>query len=240
MVQNKCSICGGYFYENGNSLTDGSSGEGVAWLAKSLKNAAIKPICPDCRRAGYTADGGAKAAEKAREAERAKARDAERAAEDKRKKEIHQAALQEIRDYVFDDSSDDTFTRSITVFMDDYASCNPGLFADRDYKKVYKKRIEKELKGLQVSNPDKAEKLSAAYENAEKVLKEKSRTRLITSAIIFGGVLIAFTIMCLATMKYNSMGERILVGIFLGGALGLGFASIPQVAGKSKTKEEDV
>lgn len=41
--------------------------------------------------------------------------------------------------------------------MDDYMEYNPGLFADGDYKKAYKRRIKSELKIQKTSNPERAQ-----------------------------------------------------------------------------------
>lgn len=187
-----------------------------------------KPICPDCKRAGAFGGGSTyadKAAAKIAEEEAANRRIAAA-------KAAHKAAIQEIKNYVFDDSSDEAYTRSVMNFMDDYKECNPGLFADVDYKKAYKRKIENELKLQKTSNPERAEKLKSLYEEAAETMKKRLRTRFIISGVI---VLVAI-IACVILMVYS--GESVGTGIVVGAFFGLFFSCLPHI-GFGKKKEDD-
>lgn len=226
----KCSICGRTYSESGSFL-GGNYGNGVAFVAGLAK----KPICPDCKRAGafsgagngggtnYSDKAAAKIAEENAERERAKAA-----------KAAHKAAVQEVKNYVFDDSSDEAYTRSAMNFMDDYQECNPGLFADGDYKKAYKRRVENELKLQKNSNPERAEKLKSLWEEASQTMKKRLRTRFIISGVIF----IVSTIGCgivFASGGGYSFGEGLLCGAFFGFVFG---GILPHI-GFGKKKEDD-
>ena len=117
-------------------------------------------------------------------------------------------------------------------FMDDYKECNPGLFADGDYKKAYKRKIENELKLQKTSNPERAEKLKSLYEEAAETMKKRLRTRFIISGVI---VLVAI-IACVILMVYS--GESVGTGIGAGAFFGLVFSCLPHI-GFGKKKEDD-
>lgn len=227
----KCSICGAYFLGDAKLFS--------------------KNVCPDCKRQGLgvspkeaakAAAANAKAEAKAEEA-RIKAQvkaeeEAERRAEAKIKAAAHKQAIQNIKDYVFDDSSDEEFNKSIIIFMDGYSECHPGILADNDYKKAYKSRVEKELKVLKVSKPDYAEKLNSHYQEAVEALKKKTKTRLIISAVIIGIAMIALPIFLISDGS-SSIGSSIGLGILGGLVFGSIFATIPQSSiGKTKTNDE--
>ena len=222
----KCSICGRMYSQSGLL---GDSDKGIQFMASMVK----KPICPDCKRAG--AFGGGNGGGGSTYADKAAAKIAEEEAENRRikaAKAAHKAAIQEIKNYVFDDSSDEAYTRSVMNFMDDYIECNPGLFADGDYKKAYKRKIENELKLQKTSNPERAEKLKSLYEGAAETMKKSLRTRFIISGVI---VLVAI-IACVILMVYS--GESVGTGIGAGAFFGLVFSCLPHI-GFGKKKEDD-
>lgn len=222
----KCSICGRMYSQSGLL---GDSDKGIQFMASMVK----KPICPDCKRAG--AFGGGNGGGGSTYADKAAAKIAEEEAENRRikaAKAAHKAAIQEIKNYVFDDSSDEAYTRSVMNFMDDYIECNPGLFADGDYKKAYKRKIENELKLQKTSNPERAEKLKSLYEEAAETMKKRLRTRFIISGVI---VLVAI-IACVILMVYS--GESVGTGIVAGLFFGLFFSGLPHI-GFGKKKEDD-
>lgn len=136
----------------------GDRDAGIRFVASMVK----KPICPDCKRASKFSGGNGEyeAGGSSKYADKAAAKIAEENAARERLKEqqaAHKAAIQEVKNYTFDDSSDEAYTRSLMNFMDDYMECNPGLFADGDYKKAYKRRIKSELKIQKTSNPERAQ-----------------------------------------------------------------------------------
>lgn len=222
----KCSICGRMYSQSGLL---GDSDKGIQFMASMVK----KPICPDCKRAG--AFGGGNGGGGSTYADKAAAKIAEEESQNRRieaAKAAHKAAIQEIKNYVFDDSSDEAYTRSVMNFMDDYIECNPGLFADGDYKKAYKRKIENELKLQKTSNPERAEKLKSLYEEAAETMKKRLRTRFIISGVI---VLVAI-IACVILMVYS--GESVGTGIVAGLFFGLFFSGLPHI-GFGKKKEDD-
>ena len=222
----KCSICGRMYSQSGLL---GDSDKGIQFMASMVK----KPICPDCKRAG--AFGGGNGGGGSTYADKAAAKIAEEEAQNRRieaAKAAHKAAIQEIKNYVFDDSSDEAYTRSVMNFMDDYIECNPGLFADGDYKKAYKRKIENELKLQKTSNPERAEKLKSLYKEAAETMKKRLRTRFIISGVI---VLVAI-IACVILMVYS--GESVGTGIVAGLFFGLFFSGLPHI-GFGKKKEDD-
>lgn len=222
----KCSICGRMYSQSGLL---GDSDKGIQFMASMVK----KPICPDCKRAG--AFGGGNGGGGSTYADKAAAKIAEEEAQNRRikaAKAAHKAAIQEIKNYVFDDSSDEAYTRSVMNFMDDYIECNPGLFADGDYKKAYKRKIENELKLQKTSNPERAEKLKSLYKEAAETMKKRLRTRFIISGVI---VLVAI-IACVILMVYS--GESVGTGIVAGLFFGLFFSGLPH-SGFGKKKEDD-
>ena len=222
----KCSICGRMYSQSGLL---GDSDKGIQFMASMVK----KPICPDCKRAG--AFGGGNGGGGSTYPDKAAAKIAEEEAENRRikaAKAAHKAAIQEIKNYVFDDSSDEAYTRSVMNFMDDYIECNPGLFADGDYKKAYKRKIENELKLQKTSNPERAEKLKSLYKEAAETMKKRLRTRFIISGVI---VLVAI-IACVILMVYS--GESVGTGIVAGLFFGLFFSGLPHI-GFGKKKEDD-
>ena len=225
----KCSVCGRNFYVGGRTGELNDAGFGL--ITKTIK----KPICPDCKRAGAFSGGGngggtnysdkaaAKIAEENAERERAKAARA-----------AHKAAVQKVKNYVFDDSSDEAYTRSAMNFMDDYQECNPGLLADGDYKKAYKRRVENELKLQKTSNPERAKKLKSLWEEASLTMKKRLRTRFIISGVIF----IVLTIGCgilFASGEDHNFGE----GVLCGALFGLVFGGVFPHIGFIKKKEDD-
>ena len=219
----KCSICGRMYSQSGLL---GDSDKGIQFMASMVK----KPICPDCKRAGAFGGGGSGGGGSTY-ADKAAAKIAEEEAANRRIAAA-KAAIQEIKNYVFDDSSDEAYTRSVMNFMDDYKECNPGLFADGDYKKAYKRKIENELKLQKTSNPERAEKLKSLYEEAAETMKKRLRTRFIISGVI---VLVAI-IACVILMVYS--GESVGTGIVAGAFFGLFFSCLPHI-GFGKKKEDD-
>ena len=223
----KCSVCGRMYSQSGLL---GDSDKGIQFMASMVK----KPICPDCKRAGAFGGGG-NGGGGSTYADKAAAKIAEEEAANRRieaAKAAHKAAIQEIKNYVFDDSSDEAYTHSVMNFMDDYKECNPGLFADGDYKKAYKRKIENELKLQKTSNPERAEKLKSLYDEAAETMKKRLRTRFIISGVI---VLVAI-IACVILMVYS--GESVGTGIVAGVFFGLFFSCLPHI-GFGKTKKDD-
>ena len=70
--------------------------------------------------------------------------------------DLNKAAVQAVKDFQFDES----FNRSAVTFIEEYKTCNPGLWEDKDYKRAYKQRIENELKILKTSNDCMYQKLN--------------------------------------------------------------------------------
>ncbi len=228
MANAKCSICGRTFY-NGDWSAKG--GAGAAALVGMVK----KPVCPDCKRAGAFSGGGNNGGGSSNAADKAAAKIAEENADRERieaAKAAHKAAVQEIKNYVFDDSSDEAFIRSVMNFMDDYQECNPGLFADKDYKKAYKRRIENELKLQKNSNPEKAEKLASLWKEASKTMKKRLRRRFVFSIVI---IFIA-AIGC--SIWFTASGDNPGTGLLCGAFFGCIFGSLPHW-GIGKKKEDD-
>lgn len=224
----KCSVCGRMFSAGG---LVGDSDPGIRFVAGLV----AKPVCPDCKRAGAFSGGGNGGGATTQYSDKAAAKIAQEKADEERikaAKEAHKAAVQAIKNYAFDDTSDESYTRSAMNFMDDYQECNPGLFADGDYKKAYKRRYENELKMQKNSNPERAEKLASLWEEASKTMKKRLRTRFIISGII---VLVAI-IACIALMLYS--GESAGTGIVAGLFFGLVFSCLPHI-GFGKKKEDD-
>ena len=225
----KCSICGRMYSQSGLL---GDSDKGIQFMAGLVK----KPICPDCKRAGAFS-GGTNGGGSTKYADKAAARIAEENAARERieaAKAAHKAAVQEVKNYTFDDSSDEAYTRSVMNFMDDYKECNPGLFADGDYKKAYKRRIENELKLQKTSNPERAEKVKSLYEEAAETMKKRLRTRFIISGVIFVVATLGCGILFAAGGDYT-FGEGLLCGAFFG----LVFGGVLPHIGFGKKKEDD-
>lgn len=226
----KCSVCGRMYSANGLL---GDSDAGIRFAASLIK----KPICPDCKRASKFSggNGGYEAGGSSKYADKAAAKIAEENAARERLKEqqaAHKAAIQEVKNYTFDDSSDEAFTRSLMNFIDDYMECNPGLFADGDYKKAYKRRIESELKMQKTSNPERAEKIKSLYEEAVETMKKRLKTRFIISGVIVIVVIIAGIIFAV------SAGESVGTGIGIAAIFALIFCWIPHIVGKNKEDNE--
>lgn len=222
-----CSICGRQYYEKSSLLSQVSGAasasrelrdsSAIASLGLDLlhkgKNAASgkRDICPDCIRAGYSADVSSSSSKSSNNAEI------------ERKNAFHKEAVNKIKEFEF--SEDDTeFVRNANSIIDDYLECSPGLLADGDYKKAYKKRIEYELKVLKDTNPEHYEKLNTLWKEASAKMKKGLLIRLIIS----GAILLVFTIV---------------VGIKAGGlvyglGVGLIFGVFPQFGFKSKESKE--
>ncbi|MEE3411265.1 MAG: hypothetical protein VZQ47_03105 [Treponema sp.] len=222
----KCVVCGRkYYYEGTNTrallnlMGVGDIAAGAAKLATGQKN-----ICPDCRRAGYTNEsvGGGRSASTGGGSDG-----------DQERKERHNAALQAIKDFQFDESDETSFHRSAAMFMEDYKSCYPGLFADWDYKKTYKQRIETEIRVLKDANPAYAEKLSVLYDETKAAIKAKLKFRLIISAIVVGAGALAGGIMRAVSSKSI---DGFLEGLAIGFFIGLFLSILPQIGFASSTK----
>ncbi len=231
----KCKICGGKFVKDATML----SCMGFDFREK---------ICPECKRAkAFSGNGnegcgkggsflggvvggiaGASAAKKAAKEAEEEARTAER-------KERHRAAIAAIKNFQFDESDEENFNRSAIIFLDEYNTCNAGLMADNEYKKVYKQRIESEIKILKTNNPVFAEKLQNLYTDAKAEMKAKLKTKLIISGVIFGITTIGGLVLGITdVIDGMNAGYGLLAGV-MGGLV---FSSLPQM-GSSDNRRED-
>lgn len=240
MSRMKCSICGGFYFD------DDMKELGLGGLEVVFRG---KQICPDCKRAQAMSGGksgaasnkdvradvaAAKAAQAAAEAEKAKIEAEEerkRREEIERKEEAHKQAIRQIKEFVFPED-DAEFSRAVNTLIDDYLDCTPGFFDDGDYKKAYQKRMEMELKILKDSNPTRYEKLNALWTEAYATMKQKLKIRLIISGGLFAASTIFFGIGF--ALSGSNFFEGLLVGLTFGAILGF----IPQKSFKSKTDKE--
>lgn len=239
----RCSWCGRTYKHKGGSVARFLGGDLLGDAVTGIAGFAGDNYCSEACRQAAQGSGGSDGSSAKAEAARIKAQaraeeEAEERAEAKRKEAAHKQAIQNIKDYVFDDSSDENFDKSVITFMAGYSECHPGIFADGDYKKAYKSRVEKELKLLNLSKPDYAEKLNSHYQEALETLKKKTKTRLIISAVIIGIAMIIlpiFIIVCGSSSIGSSIGSGLFGGLVFGGI----FATIPQTSiGKTKTADE--
>ena len=107
--------------------------------------------------------------------------------------------------------------------------------ADRDYKKTYKQRADRELKFLKDSNPAHFDKFNELWEEASATMKKKLKIRLIISGVIIGVIVIGLGIYEAADNKNFFVGA--LCGLPLGGMLSI----LPHMSngfGKTKTDDE--
>ncbi len=233
-IKLKCKVCGRTFYKESSM---GSMSEGYAALA----SLAAEKVCPDCKRAqafgGGSNNGDSEAARVKAEAAREKAEAARKEAEAqreeaKRKAEAHKEAIQNIKNYEFQED-DSEFNRSVNNFCDDYLDCSAGLFKDADYKKAYVRRAENELRNLKDSNSAHYKKFNESWSEAVATMKNKLKTKLIISGSIVGVSVIALGIFFATQPGYNFF-----MGAGTGLIFGLIFGAIPHVLGNSKTDEE--
>ena len=175
--------------------------------------------------------GGIASAAAARKAEKEAQEQAEQAVREAK----HKAAMQAIKNFQFDYSSEDSFNRSAITFLDEYNTCNAGLMADNEYKKVYTKRVKSELKILKNQNPAYAEKLEKLFAQARAEMKKKLTKKLIASAIVFGVTVILGLI-----WGISGVTEDVTAGVGLGAGLlaGFIFSTLPQM-GFSNNRRED-
>lgn len=231
----KCKICGRKFVKD-------------ATITSSLGFDFREKICPECKRAktfsGNGNEGGGKGgsllggvvggiagAAVTRKAA-AKAEEEARAAEREAK---HQVAIAAIKNFQFDESDEESFNRSASMFLDEYNTCNAGLMADNEYKKVYKRRIESEIKILKTNNLVFAEKLQNLYADAKAEMKAKLKTKLIISGVIFGIITVGGLIWGITGVTDDiNAGTGLLAGV-MGGLV---CAALPQI-GFSNNRRED-
>ena len=249
----KCSVCGRRYWQESSGLAKFS---GVAGAAEEMSQSALfgagvkliragakaasgkKDICPDCRRAGYGDgnSGGGSGGSSAAAAEEA-AEEAARREEQKRKEAAHKEAIRNIREFEFDED-DDGFVKSAHRFADDYCDCHPGLLADGDYKKEYKKRAARALKELKDTNPEHYEKFNSIWEEAVATMKGRLKKRLIITAALEGVSALAVAIVLVSS---SGKAKDFFIGLFLGLFFpGMCISFIPQMSAfhKSKTDEE--
>lgn len=234
----KCDICGRKYWQDSSGFAKFTGAANVAkdWEGTIFGDAAKlvragakaasgkKNICPECMRA--QAFAGGTVIETNSEAKKDPIRE---------QKAKHKSALNEIKDYVFDESSDSAFFRSAAKFANDYTECAGGFFQDREYKKFYIKRFETELKLLKETNYERYEKLNEVFEEAKKDMKKKLKIRFIISSVIFGTCLIGLLLLFIIE---NDV-EMIPLGIFTGFIFGLILGAIPQCSfGNTKTQNE--
>lgn len=235
----KCKVCGRKFMAD-------------VTITSSIGFDFREKICPECKRArAFSGNGNANsgkggsmlggiaggilgaAAEKNDERKSAaRAEEEARAAERKAK---HQAAISAIKNFQFDETDEDSFNRSAIMFLDEYQTCNAGLMADNEYKKVYKKRIESEIKILKTNNPSLAEKLQTLYADAKAEMKAKLKTKLIISGVIFGVITVGGLIWGITGVTDDiNAGTGLLAGV-MGGLV---CSALPQI-GFSNNRRED-
>ncbi len=171
---------------------------------------------------------GAAAARKAEKEAQEKAEQAEREAR-------HKAAIQAIKDFQFDYGDDESFNRSAIMFLEEYNTCNAGLMADTEYKRVYTKRVKSELKVLKTQNSAYAEKLENLFEKAKAEMKMKLKKKLIISAIVLGVTTVLGLIWGISGVTDDvNAGIGLLAGLFAGFI----FSTLPQM-GSSNNRRED-
>ena len=106
--------------------------------------------------------------------------------------------------------------------------------ADRDYKKTYKQRAERELKFLKDSNPVHFDKFNELWEEASATMKKKLKIRLIISGVIIGVFVIGLGIFMVTS------NENFFVGALLGLCFGGMVSILPHMSnGFGKTKRDD-
>lgn len=235
----KCKICGRKFVKE-------------ATITSSIGFDFREKICPECKRAkafsgngnescgkggsllGGVVGGIAGAAAAKNDARKAAARAEEEAREAERKAK-HKAAIAAIKNFQFDESNEENFKRSAITFLDEYNTCNAGLMADNEYKKVYKKRIESEIKILKTNNPVFAEKLQNLYADAKAEMKAKLKTKLIISGVIFGIITVGGLVWGVTGVTDDiNAGTGLLAGV-MGGLI---CSTLPQM-GFSNNRRED-
>ena len=107
--------------------------------------------------------------------------------------------------------------------------------ADRDYKKTYKQRAERELKFLKDSNPAQFDKFNELWEEASATMKKKLKIKLIISGVIIGVFVIGGGILMAADNGNFFFGA--LLGLCFGGMVSI-LPHIPRGFGKTKTDDE--
>lgn len=238
----RCAVCGRKYWQESSGLAKFT---GVSGAAEDLSNAAFlgagvkllragakaasgkKDICPDCRRQGHSENsvGGGGSGYSSEDADRA---------ESKRKAAVHKEAIRDVKNYEFPED-DREFNRAVNNFCDDYCECSGGLMADRDYKKTYKQRAERELKFLKDSNPAHFDKFNELWEEASATMKKKLKIRLIISGVIIGVFVIGGGILMAADNENFFVGA--LIGLCFGGTVSI----LPHMSrgfGKTKTDNE--
>lgn len=217
--QAKCAICGRKYWQESSGLAKFT---GVAGAAEELSQSALfgagvkliragakaasskKDICPDCRRAGYSEESaGGRGTSKAT---KAAAEEMALREEQKRKTAAHKEAIRNIREFEFGDD-DEAFVKSARRFADDYCDRHPGLFADGDYKKEYKKRALRAQKELKDLNPAHYEKFNSIWEEAAETMKKKLKTRLIITGACTGVGAIAGLILGTASHDFTPLSK---------------------------------
>ena len=152
--------------------------------------------------------------------------------------ERHKNALQAIKDYQFDETDEESFTRSAVLFFSEYTSCHPGLMSDNDHKNAYRARAEQELKVLKACNPVFVEKFQSLYDEAKTEMGNKVKKRIKISLIIFGsGIVIGLVSGLIVGIVQDALDYCLSTGAMagvLGGAL---LAGLPQMGAVSNTKE---
>lgn len=189
----------------------------------ALVHAAKKNFCSaKCKRAyqeahakdnssvGASSGGATEAAARAAKATIAAEAAAEKRAEEQAQKAEHKARLDAITNMVFDTENEENFLHQFISVCEDYKGLKPGFFADKDFKKAYVTRLQKELNILLASKPELHTKVNGYWDDAKKSRAEKEKKIHIISAAI---IVVAFIIGCIA----DGVGTGFLLG-FIGAA----------------------
>ena len=153
-------------------------------------------------------------------------------------RERHKNALQAIKDYQFDETDEESFTRSAVLFFSEYTSCHPGLMSDNDHKKAYRARAEQELKVLKACNPVFVEKFQSLYDEAKTEMGNKVKKRIKISLIIFGsGIVIGLISGLIVGIVQDALDYCLSTGAMAGVLGGAVLAGLPQMGAVSNTKE---
>ena len=204
-----------------NTMTSGGSSLGKFYCSQGCLNAA-----------GGSGTGESGSSSSGFFSKNSEAEDAANRTEEQRKKAAHKEAIRNIK-YTEFPADDEGFIRAAHIICDDYSECHPGLLADGEYKRAYKKRIESELKMLKDSNPAHYEKFSEFWQEAVQSMKKRRKVRLILSGILFFAIPIIFGIM--VARDDGEFASGFIPGLVFGAII----ATLPQISGFGKSKTED-
>jgi len=210
------------------NVTNGFIGEETAAHKKHRKDiATAKEVAGIEARA--QADAEANAQIRVMEAQQKAIRNAQIQAEKKLAAAELKASLEDIRDIEFSDDKTE-FLKEITAFL---ADMEVDIRLKHGYKKykVYKQRIEKELKVLQRSNDANYEPIKADCDAVLARCKRFYKKWAIIASIISGIILVSSIVLAFLLLKNNSPLVKIsffsklitgfVPGIVLGSIIGL-------------------